>query len=48
MDLSVIAEGVETKAQVETLMSLGCHNFQGFYYHKPMGRQKITELLIQP
>jgi len=43
--LSVIAEGVETKEQTETLMALGCHNFQGFYYHKPLGKQKITELL---
>ncbi|MBL4899058.1 MAG: ammonium transporter [Colwellia sp.] len=48
MRLSVIAEGVETKAQVETLMSLGCHNFQGFYYHKPLTKEKITDLLIQP
>ena len=47
MRLSVIAEGVETKAQVETLMSLGCHNFQGFYYHKPLAKEKITDLLIQ-
>jgi Amt family ammonium transporter len=47
MNLSVIAEGVETKAQSETLMDLGCHNFQGFYYHKPMDKRKITDLLNQ-
>jgi len=48
MRLSVIAEGVETKAQVETLISLGCYNFQGFYYYRPLDKEKITELLIQP
>ncbi|MGL1957378.1 MAG: ammonium transporter [Colwellia sp.] len=46
MRLSVIAEGVETKAQIDTLLSLGCNHFQGFYYYKPMSKQKIADLLI--
>ncbi|WP_372713884.1 hypothetical protein, partial [Ilyobacter sp.] len=29
-----IAEGVETKEQIEKLMSLGCYNFQGYYFDK--------------
>jgi EAL domain-containing protein (putative c-di-GMP-specific phosphodiesterase class I) len=28
--LSVVAEGVETRAQLETLAALGCDEFQGF------------------
>ncbi len=31
----VIAEGVETEDHIKTLMSLGCHNFQGYYFDKP-------------
>ncbi len=33
--LDVIAEGVETKEQFETLKSLGCQFFQGYYFGKP-------------
>ncbi len=31
LKLSVVAEGVETKAQFESLRALGCDEFQGFY-----------------
>lgn len=47
MNLSVIAEGVETKTQIETLIDLGCNHFQGFYFYKPMSSEKITELLSE-
>jgi EAL domain-containing protein (putative c-di-GMP-specific phosphodiesterase class I) len=30
----VIAEGVETKEQIEKLLALGCYNFQGYYFDK--------------
>ncbi len=30
-----IAEGVENRAQSETLRRLGCHLQQGFYFHRP-------------
>lgn len=33
--LSIIAEGIETQAQYETLKRLGCHFFQGYFFHKP-------------
>ncbi len=36
MGLEVIAEGVETKAILNTLKSLGCNHIQGFYFAKPM------------
>jgi EAL domain-containing protein (putative c-di-GMP-specific phosphodiesterase class I) len=39
----VIAEGVETEKDIKTLMSLGCHNFQGFYFDKPQPSEIIYE-----
>ncbi len=39
----VIAEGVETKEQIMTLMSLGCCNFQGYYFDKPQSIEAIKE-----
>lgn len=34
--LSMVAEGVETKEQAESLLQYGCNVAQGFYYAKPM------------
>lgn len=34
--MGVITEGVETRTQVENLIRLGCHNFQGFYFSRPL------------
>lgn len=37
--LSVIAEGVEKKAQVKKLKELGCHQFQGYFFSKPLSNE---------
>lgn len=42
LGLYCIAEGVETLEQIEFLNKLGCHDFQGYYFAKPM---PATELL---
>ena len=34
--MGVVTEGVETREQVESLVDLGCHNFQGFYFSRPI------------
>lgn len=35
LGLTVIAEGVETQAQRDALVELGCHAFQGYMYSRP-------------
>lgn len=46
MNLSVVAEGVETKEQLERLKEIGCDYVQGYYFAKPMPCKDI-ELLIK-
>ena len=45
LGMSVIAEGVETTAQLECLTQLGCDSFQGFLHSKPMEADKLLERL---
>lgn len=45
LDLGILAEGVETKEQVELLRNIGCDQVQGFYYAKPMPEDDFFELL---
>ncbi|MFK5892580.1 MAG: EAL domain-containing protein [Pseudomonadota bacterium] len=36
LGIDVLAEGVETKEQIEFLRKHGCHYIQGYYYSKPL------------
>ena len=45
IDLGLLAEGVETKDQIELLQSIGCDQVQGYYYAKPMPEEEFFELL---
>jgi EAL domain-containing protein (putative c-di-GMP-specific phosphodiesterase class I) len=45
MGMSTIAEGVETKGQIEFLIKEGCDMFQGFYYARPMPFKEFTAYL---
>ncbi|MET0986423.1 MAG: EAL domain-containing protein [Steroidobacteraceae bacterium] len=45
--LVVVAEGVETMAQILKLRELGCHRAQGYYYGKPMNAAHCKALLEQ-
>lgn len=45
LGLKVIAEGVETEAQVEFLSEQGCDEIQGYYYYKPMPKEEVEKLL---
>lgn len=45
LGLELLAEGVETKEQVELLRSIGCDQVQGYYYAKPMPAEDFFTLL---
>lgn len=48
LDLVVVAEGVETKEQVDWLKSKGCDVLQGYYIGRPMEVIQVEELLTHP
>ena len=45
LDINVIAEGAETKEQVEFLRGIGCSNIQGYYYSKPLSASDFKEYI---
>lgn len=47
LDLKVVAEGVETEAQMDYLKAKGCHEFQGYYLARPMDVTAMDALLQQ-
>lgn len=47
LGIDVIAEGVETKEQLDFLRSQNCHEVQGFYYHRPLPAEQIEQLLMK-
>jgi diguanylate cyclase (GGDEF)-like protein len=42
----VLAEGVETDVQRQTLLNMGCNMMQGYYFHRPMSAFKTGQLLL--
>lgn len=45
LNLSVIAEGVETEEQLQLLSSLGCSNYQGYLFSRPTPLDNLDILL---
>lgn len=45
--LSVVAEGIETREQMERLQSMGCDYAQGYFFAKPMPIEKFEELWME-
>jgi diguanylate cyclase (GGDEF)-like protein/PAS domain S-box-containing protein len=43
--LKVVAEGVETQAQVDLLKKMGCELAQGYFYSRPAHTEAIEQLL---
>lgn len=45
MNLQVIAEGVETEAQISFLRQHACHQIQGYFFSPPVPSHKFEQLL---
>ena len=45
LNLSAVAEGVETSEQVEALIALGCQLSQGFHFARPQPPEELERLL---
>jgi EAL domain-containing protein (putative c-di-GMP-specific phosphodiesterase class I) len=43
--LKVVAEGVETAAQLDFLKSLGCDQYQGYHFSTPVSADAFEEML---
>lgn len=41
----VVAEGIETREQLEIFRGLGCHLLQGYYFGRPLPAAQLTALL---
>ncbi len=47
LKLKTVAEGVETKEQLDMLCSFGCAQFQGFYIYTPLAKNDFQSLLFK-
>ncbi len=45
LDMGVVVEGVETKAQLDLLAKIGCADIQGFYFSRPLPYENYMKLL---
>jgi len=45
LDLQSVAEGIETPRQLEIVQALGCEVAQGYLFSRPVGAERITQLL---
>lgn len=45
LGVPVVAEGVEEKAQLDVLKSMGCQIIQGYYFSRPLPAEQFEELI---
>ena len=48
LGISVLAEGVETREEVETLREMGCRLFQGYFFARPMEGADFVRTVQDP
>ncbi|WP_432474723.1 EAL domain-containing protein [Amphritea sp. HPY] len=46
LDMSVVAEGVETSGQNDFLLENGCDQIQGYYYSRPLPVDQFEDLVL--
>ncbi len=47
LNLTVVAEGVETQQQATLLSNLNCNSIQGFHFHRPQPKHEVEELFAK-
>jgi len=47
LNLTVVAKGIETDAQVAFLQEIGCHQAQGFLFSRPLPPDEFLTLVLQ-
>lgn len=47
MNYNVVAEGVETKEELDILTEIGCDHIQGYYFSKPMTKSDAETFMLQ-
>ena len=45
LDMKIVAEGVETAEDLQTITSLGCNYYQGYYCTPPLSGEEMAALL---
>ena len=43
LQMSVVAEGVETETQLQSLTAMGCRLFQGYYFSCPVTTEEFEQ-----
>jgi EAL domain-containing protein (putative c-di-GMP-specific phosphodiesterase class I)/GGDEF domain-containing protein len=46
LGIRVMAEGVEERGEVETLLGLGCSTFQGYFFAPPLSAEDFAEVAV--
>lgn len=46
LNMSVLAEGIETKEQADFLLQCGCTEMQGYYFSKPVPLEEYEDILF--
>jgi diguanylate cyclase (GGDEF)-like protein len=47
LGMAVLVEGIETDAQRQAILKLGCKLMQGYFFHRPMSANAMRNLLLQ-
>jgi len=47
LQLSCIAEGIETEAQKASLQNLGCERFQGYLFSRPLPEKELEQKMVE-
>ncbi len=48
LDMTVLAEGVESEEELQCLKDLGCYQYQGFYFSRPLPFEQFLALVKTP